>query len=668
MFFKLSLRNVKRSFKDYFIYFLTLTFAVCIFYSFNSVADQEAMQDLSASQSDIIRTLKQLLSFVSIFVSVILGFLIIFANNFLIKRRKKELGLYMTLGMGKYKISRLLVTETLVVGILSLAAGLAAGVFISQGLSLLTASMFDVDFTGYAFVFSNDAMLKTVLYFGIIYLLVMVFNSIVISRYKLIDLLTAARKNEQLKVRKTAVSVMLFILSLLILGIAYGVMLKYGLMESTALVWTCVGLGSFGTLLFFMSLSGFALNIIQQSKNIYFKDINIFVLRQINSKVNTTFLSMTIICLMLFFTIGVLSSGFSLKDAMNRDLEAATPYDASVGLFIEENSPIKDIRQAEQKLGLDLDSYGETYRFTRYQTDQSLKPLLLPYKDKSSEPLVDHFDQTYVTAIARSDYEAIAAMQGKKPVKTKDNEVLLLSSAGSTFKDTFTRFTRETKTIKLNGQTYSIAGNVIDFASSTDFKGLEFLTAVVPDQAAVSMKPLHSITNIQYDGGERAKNDYLYKLLNASMRGQLQKEQGFTLSGATKTMVHETYTGASAITVFIGIYLGIIFLISSAAVLALQQLSEASDNAERYTVLKKIGVTKKGINKAIFRQIFIYFTMPLSLAILHSIFGVQVVNKEIMVAGGGNVLLSSLLTGLIIITVYGGYFLATYSGYKRIVK
>lgn len=668
MFFKLSLRNVKRSFKDYFIYFLTLTFAVCIFYSFNSVADQEAMQDLSASQSDIIRTLKQLLSFVSIFVSVILGFLIIFANNFLIKRRKKELGLYMTLGMGKYKISRLLVTETLVVGILSLAAGLAAGVFISQGLSLLTASMFDVDFTGYAFVFSNDAMLKTVLYFGIIYLLVMVFNSIVISRYKLIDLLTAARKNEQLKVRKTAVSVMLFILSLLILGIAYGVMLKYGLMESTALVWTCVGLGSFGTLLFFMSLSGFALNIIQQSKNIYFKDINIFVLRQINSKVNTTFLSMTIICLMLFFTIGVLSSGFSLKDAMNRDLEAATPYDASVGLFIEENSPIKDIRQAEQKLGLDLDSYGETYRFTRYQTDQSLKPLLLPYKDKSSEPLVDHFDQTYVTAIARSDYEAIAAMQGKKPVKTKDNEVLLLSSAGSTFKDTFTRFTRETKTIKLNGQTYSIAGNVIDFASSTDFKGLEFLTAVVPDQAAVSMKPLHSITNIQYDGGERAKNDYLYKLLNASMRGQLQKEQGFTLSGATKTMVHETYTGASAITVFIGIYLGIIFLISSAAVLALQQLSEASDNAERYTVLKKIGVTKKGINQAIFRQIFIYFTMPLSLAILHSIFGIQVVNKEIMVAGGGNVLLSSLLTGLIIITVYGGYFLATYSGYKRIVK
>ncbi|KZO00221.1 ABC transporter permease [Pseudobacillus badius] len=668
MFFKLSLRNVKRSFKDYFIYFLTLTFAVCIFYSFNSVADQEAMQDLSASQSDIIRTLKQLLSFVSIFVSVILGFLIIFANNFLIKRRKKELGLYMTLGMGKYKISRLLVTETLVVGILSLAAGLAAGVFISQGLSLLTASMFDVDFTGYAFVFSNDAMLKTVLYFGIIYLLVMVFNSIVISRYKLIDLLTAARKNEQLKVRKTAVSVMLFILSLLILGIAYGVMLKYGLMESTALVWTCVGLGSFGTLLFFMSLSGFALNIIQQSKNIYFKDINIFVLRQINSKVNTTFLSMTIICLMLFFTIGVLSSGFSLKDAMNRDLEAATPYDASVGLFIEENSPIKDIRQAEQKLGLDLDSYGETYRFTRYQTDQSLKPLLLPYKDKSSEPLVDHFDQTYVTAIARSDYEAIAAMQGKKPVKTKDNEVLLLSSAGSTFKDTFKRFTRETKTIKLNGQTYSIAGNVIDFASSTDFKGLEFLTAVVPDQAAVSMKPLHSITNIQYDGGERAKNDYLYKLLNASMRGQLQKEQGFTLSGATKTMVHETYTGASAITVFIGIYLGIIFLISSAAVLALQQLSEASDNAERYTILKKIGVTKKGINQAIFRQIFIYFTMPLSLAVLHSIFGVQVVNKEIMVAGGGNVLLSSLLTGLIIITVYGGYFLATYSGYKRIVK
>ncbi|MEK4028016.1 ABC transporter permease [Pseudobacillus sp. FSL P4-0506] len=668
MFFKLSMRNVKRSFKDYFIYFLTLTFAVCIFYSFNSIADQEAMQDLSASQSEMINRLKQLLSFISVFVSAVLGFLIIFANNFLIKRRKKELGLYMTLGMGKYKISQLLVTETLAVGILSLAAGLAAGVFISQGLSLLAASLFNVDFTGYTFVFSNDAMVKTILYFGIIYLLVMLFNSIVVSRYKLIDLLTAAKKNEQLKVRKTSVSVALFILSLIILAVSYGVMLKYGLMESMKIVWTCVGLGAFGTLLFFMSLSGFALNIIQQSKKIYFNDINIFVLRQINSKVNTTFLSMTIICLMLFFTIGVLSTGFSLKDAMNKDLDTSTPFDASLSLLIQEEGKAKDIREAEKQLELDLDAYGKTYRFNRYQTDQMLKPLLLPYKDKSTEQLIQKkFDDVYVMAITRSDYKAIAKMQGKEPAAPKKDEILLVSSAG-TFKDTFKRFTKEHKTIKLNGQTYRIAGKVVNFSPSTDFKGMEYLTAVVPDAAVAHMKPANSIVNIQYKGGQKAKDEALYKLLYPFMTGPSQKEYGFVLGGATKSMVYESYTGTSAITVFIGIYLGIVFLISSAAVLALQQLSEASDNVERYTVLKKIGVTKRGINKAIFRQIFIYFMMPLSLAIFHSVFGVQVVNKAIMVAGGGNVLLPSLLTGLIIITVYGGYFLATYSGYKRIVR
>jgi len=117
-----------------------------------------------------------------------------------------------------------------------------------------------------------------------------------------------------------------------------------------------------------------------------------------------------------------------------------------------------------------------------------------------------------------------------------------------------------------------------------------------------------------------------------------------------------------------GIYLGIVFLISSAAVLALQQLSEASDNMERYSMLRKIGVTSKEINKAIIGQVFIYFMMPLSLAIIHSIFGIKVVNQELLMMGQPSVFIPALFTVLIMVIVYGGYFIATYSGYKRIVK
>lgn len=202
MLFKLSLKNIKKSFKDYAIYFLTLILGVAIFYVFNSMDSQQAMLDISSSTREIIKLMLSLLAGVSVFVSFILGFLIVYANNFLIKRRKKEFGVYMTLGMGKGKISKILFIETLIIGIISLIVGLIIGIFASQLMSVVVAKMFEADMTGYKFVFSQAAMVKTIIYFGIMYLLVMIFNTVTISNYNLIDLLTASKKNEKVKLKK----------------------------------------------------------------------------------------------------------------------------------------------------------------------------------------------------------------------------------------------------------------------------------------------------------------------------------------------------------------------------------------------------------------------------------------------------------------------------------
>lgn len=667
MFFKLSARNVKRSFKDYFIYFLTLTFAVCIFYSFNSLSDQKAMMDVSGSVSENLQMLTQLISMISIFVSVVLGFLIIFANNFLIKRRKKELGLYMSLGMSKYTISRILVVETFFVGVISLATGLGIGILLSQGLSVLTAKMFEIDVTKFQFVFSSEAIIKTVLYFGIIFLFVMIFNSVIISKYKLIDLLTAARKNESLKIRKTSTSVLLFIVSLIILGTAYGLMLKYGLFESMNLTWFCIGLGSLGTFLFFMSLSGFMLNMLQRNKNIYFKDVNMFVLRQINSKVNTTFVSMTIICIMLFFTIGVLSTGFSLKNSMQKDLENLTPYDASIYKYVDPEDSLT-VPDALKQMKLDVNQYGEVFSFNQYKTNTDMNPLLKPYVDKKSESMFSGSYESYIEAIKRSDYEHLVKMQGKEPLTIGKDEAILVSNV-SAVKDTLNRFIEDQKKITLDGKEFKISQQEVETLSfKTDFFAMEVLTVVVPDEAVKDWSPTTSNLNINYKGNQEKFDDEFYKLAKSFMTQGEDNGYDFHLNILTKTLAYDMSNGQSTTIVFIGIYLGIVFLISSAAILALQQLSEASDNMERYTMLKKIGVTKKGINKAIFRQVFIYFMMPLSLAIVHSIFGIQVVNKAIVLFGESSVLFPSFITGLIIVVVYGGYFLATYTGYKNIVK
>lgn len=194
MLYKISLNNIKKSIKDYAIYFFTLILGVAIFYTFNSIESQTVMLNVSKNTHDIIKLLTTVLDGISVFVSFVLGFLIIYATRFLIKRRKKEFGIYMTLGMSKTKISKILVIEKIIIGILSLGVGLLVGFVTSQGMSIVVANMFNANMKKFEFVFSTSAMLKTLLYFGIIYILVIIFNTFSVSRCKLIDLINASKK------------------------------------------------------------------------------------------------------------------------------------------------------------------------------------------------------------------------------------------------------------------------------------------------------------------------------------------------------------------------------------------------------------------------------------------------------------------------------------------
>ncbi len=351
MYFKLALGNVKKSFKDYTIYFLTLTLAVAIFYSFNSIGAQKAFTELESSGKNYVGMLTNIIGYVSVFVSIILGSLMLYANNFLVKKRKKELGIYMTLGMGKRKISKILITETILVGIMSLISGLLLGILASQGLSIFTSNLFDVAMSEYSFVISTTAIIKTIIYFGIIFLLIMIFNTIIISKYKIIDLLTSGRKNQDITFKNPLIYLITFILCVVSLGFAYKFALEVGLNIQNPKFLISILLGIVGTVLFFFSLAGFILYIVKKNKKVYFKGLNIFVVKQINSKVNTNFLSMSIICLMLFITIAVLSTGLSFKNAVESSLEGATPYDASATIYIYSEDKVKSMEDSLKNVG-----------------------------------------------------------------------------------------------------------------------------------------------------------------------------------------------------------------------------------------------------------------------------------------------------------------------------
>lgn len=674
MYCKIAKNNVKRSFKDYTIYFLTLTFAVCIFYSFNSVESQKAMLDMSKGQAEYIDIMNQLMSGISIFVSFILAGLIVYATNFLIKRRKKEFGIYMTLGMSKSKISKILFFETMIIGIISLVVGLFLGLLFSQGLSLLTAKLFEVGMNSFRFIISTSAILKTILYFGIIYFIVILFNSIVISKYKLINLLSASKKNESIKIRNPIISFLILVISIVLLIIAYRFAIITNLNFYDKRFSLAIIFGIIGTLGFFFGFGSSVLFLIKRSSNIYLKNINTFTISQITSKFNTNFISMTVICLMLFITIGILTTGLSIKNSLEESLKLYTPYDASINWISVRNSEEHEevsIKEALESFNFDIKNDMDIVEINIYKINTSTKEILNDYLDINTQFISLNPGFEYTNVIKLSEFNALRKLQGKESLSL-DNDEVYISSNYDSVKGVIEKFINNNENIELLDKIYKIKEKeIIKDALETSPLGTNVFTIIVPDSFNIDYyESKETKINLNFIGNDIEKNkDYLNRILEEnSYGGEEFINSKYFIGGYTREIVYNESRGLSTIILFIAIYLGIIFLLSSAAVLALQQLSQSSDSKERYESLKKIGVPIKMINKSIMIEVLVFFLSPLILAIVHSIIGIKVVQGYLIAFGSYDIVASSLITTLIMVIVYGGYLYSTYIGYKNIIN
>ena len=693
MLFKLSLKNIKKSFKDYAIYFMTLILGVTIFYMFNSIESQEAMMQVNQSQKMIIELMTQLIGFVSGFVAIILAFLIIYANNFLIKRRKKEFGIYMTLGMGKRQISKILLFETILIGIISLGIGLVIGIFGSQLMSILVSKLFEVDMTEFQFIFSKDAFVKTCIYFALMYFAVMIFNTISVSRYKLIDLLNAAKKNEKVIIKNPIICTIIFLLSCGVLGYAYYIVsAKAYTLTSFSKIWPILVMGTVATLLLFWSLSGLMIKLIQFRKKTYLKDTNMFVLRQINNKINTTVVSMTVICLMLFITITILSTALSIKNTMTRELIEMTPVD--INLYKTASLPERYVNR-----------YGEEIVYTKEQIEDSQKPVQYTLENAGFDMnllkdvveistytspnltwetyLKDVFDEvkaqfpglaygTPELIVKESEYNRVARLYGLEEFELNDDEYVMLCD----FDNMVNIRNKEIQMdgiITLCGKEYTpkykeCKSGYIMMSTSHTNTGI----ILVPDSCPLTQDMQEQqilIANYNATTDEQKQEIENLFVNDDSFLIQNLDKSGIDLEGATRISIYDGSVGIATIIVFLAIYLGIIFLISSSAVLALKQLTESSDNKLRYSILRKIGADDRMINHSLFLQIGIFFAFPIIIAMIHSIFGIQFALSTMSgIADAADLLPSIIATVVIIGFIYGIYFLATYFESKNIIK
>ncbi|WP_332830789.1 ABC transporter permease [Clostridium perfringens] len=653
MYFKLAFKNIKKSYKNYVIYFLTLIFGICIFYTFNSIESQSVMMELNEQKQSAFMMAEQLIGYFSVFIAFVLGFLIVYANNYLIKRRKKEFGIYMTLGMENGSLSKMIFLETLFIGAISLGIGVILGIMLSQALSVLTAYMFQVDLTKFQFVFSPLGFKRTVLCFSIIYLVVLIFNFISVRKIKLIDLLTASKRNEKPTIKNLWVSVILFLVSVGILGIAYYKVIHDGIaVASFNVLGLPIVLGCVGTFIFFYSLTGFFLKVIQGNKKFYLRDLNMFVMKQISSKINTTFVSLSFICLMLFLAICTFSGGLGINRAINADLKDLTKFDVTFWsnsgeniekLLKEKNIDISNIAKEDSNMVM----YDSGVKYSNFLSKEGMTAM------KNYFPVANDND---ILVIGENGYNNTLKLLGKEPVNLKENQYLAVGNI-----DEMKKWVNESlesgKKINISGKTLEPANKKYENINLYNFtmKG-DILIFVVKDSLLEGLKPVSSRFNMMLKDNSNTKEEL------ENVRDQLVESQVYSI---TKKEIYDNAAGLGATMAYLGIYLGLIFIITSAVVLAIQQLTESTDNVERYRLLKEIGVDQKMINKAIFTQVGVYFMLPLSLAIVHAIVGLKVSSFIVGVFGNASIMPNIIITAIIFVIIYGGYFLATYLGAKK---
>ena len=677
MYARIALGNVRRSIRDFGIYFLTLVLGVAVYYAFNSVTQQSAVLRLSGNMRTLVQELGTIIRGVSIFVAVLLAFLVLFGNRFLIRRRKREFAIYLPLGMDRRHVSGIVAMESLAVGAGALVVGLAVGVLLSQALLYATARLFNTHVTGFGLMFSGQACAYTVMSFAIIFLVVGALNVLEVSRFRLIDLMNADRKGEKSLVRNLPLSVALFVVSLALIGVAYHELRVNGMYAIGGRFNLATALVSVGTFLLFFSVSGFLLRLGQSARGFYLRGLNMFALRQLSSRVNSAWVSISIVCAALFLAITSTCGGFAIVSSINQSVSAITHYDVSIAMYSTAQtsyaSDADDVSGSGKEALLqasvpDWDSLvADSARIDLYQ-DPSMRLNLKTLRGDTGVELPDSFakytnglDKVPIYVVSLSQYNATLALRGDKPATLGANEALVPTDTNNMV-SFWQRVALKRGSFDFLGTAMRLRarGTTMEYQSSAN---TSMGTIVVPDAVLESTRgplaPHSSLLNVRATDS-RAEARLYREAVKAHQPGLL-------FAAESKSSAKEEGVGLTAIVGYLALYIGFVLFVSCAAILAIQQLSDVAESAPRYRVLFDLGAERSMVNHAILAQIATYFLFPLVVALAHSYVALGVLGGVIKSQGVLDFLRPLGVTMAIVLVLYGGYFLLTYGMARGVI-
>lgn len=705
---KLALGNVRKSLRDFAVYFVTLALGVAVFYAFNTISGQADFLSTESTR-DVVRALANVLTGVTVFLAVIMGFLMVYANNYLVRRRKRELGLYQVLGMRPGQVSRVLTLETLFASAASFVVGILVGVVLSQLLVFVTAALFQDHVTYFKFTFSTGAFLFTLGCFVCISLLMLALNQYTLRSARLVDLLHAERVGESIKVRSLPLTVILFVVGCVLIGAAYWRLLHDGLPVTdvseeagTRFLITTV-MVVVGTLLFFYALSGFAVRVAQRMRGVWYRDLNMFVMRELNAKINTTSISMAVIAMILFLAITSVTGGMSICSTLMGTIEQHSPYDVSVGAVYYSQRGLSqlseqdaagmglasgpvDLAQTLREEGADVDEVSSAYaQVDLYDSDEITEPgalslaamgvaggVSLPADMRGASN-----SDTNMDLIAESDYNALRAINGLDPVDLGEDGYLITTDMGASMSDFYQDVVDAGASFEVAGRTLHPAGDVVTDATAVILNspmGMNAGSMVVPDDIAEQGQVYGSYLNVYLDTptDDGRGEEFLSGVSISYMEGPALVQDGVEVGVLSQVVTaQESYASANSMTglvSYLAMYIGFVLVIACAAILAIQQLSGTSDATGRYRLLSELGCPERLIYRSLLRQTLIYFLVPLAVGLAHSLVALKVVSDVVALFGRLDITTPAALCALMFVIVYGGYLLVTYRVSRGVVR
>ena len=617
MYPKLILRNVFRNLQTYTIYFFSLTLIYSLLYAFNALPSHPVMQSLSGAKEMLTTVMSQYMGLLSYLILSAIAFLVVYSTNFVLGRRKKELGLYATLGMKKKQIIRTLFFETMLVNIFALILGFLLGLVLLVVLAKVASEFFMANYFGNLVFFDIKSIILLVYSYLVTSFIVGVMDILTFRKQNIIALIQEnGVKKSVLAKGKPVLQALLFILSTAVIGFGALYFSDYhhlSLLKSWGIL--LVSVFVIFVILFYNTLSHFILISLRKLPQTYYNKLNTFKIRQFSKQADSNSVTLAVLSLTLTLALSLLVFSGSAYTTMNRELNKYSPYDVSVNLYRGQDfqfaqDSVKDRLKAD---GFDFNLIKEEYSYPIYSSDLTYKDLI----DTSNLWAHDkELPESKVPIIGISAYNHLRKLQGKKAVDLADNQFLVNANYKGTAKQ-IQDFLLTTKTLMINGYSLNLASSkpleTVYFLSSVGTNDTG--TLIVPDTVVVGLTEDHTtyVANFKKNIDKRKVETFL---------SQWIEKYYFTRDGAelnpftyqTKGRIFEIYLGFMGVIVFVMIFVSVIFIIISLSILSLQTSTSALDSVNDYQILYLLGNKRKQNRSILLQQILSYFLVPLVIA------------------------------------------------------